>query len=141
MSEDCHGPEWEATQKKLQAASEVNPEDVPESAAGFIAAFADIANQVHQTAIDKGWWEKDRNFGEMIALMHSELSEALEGDRNGDPPSEHIPMFSAVEEELADVIIRAMDMSRAMNYRVAPAIIAKMMFNAGRPHKHGGKKY
>ena len=38
----------------------------------------EFQKEVHQTAIDHGWWETDRNIGEQIALMHSELSEALE---------------------------------------------------------------
>lgn len=42
-----------------------------------------LVQQAHQNAIDKGWYDEPRTFGEMIALMHSELSEALEDHRNG----------------------------------------------------------
>jgi NTP pyrophosphatase (non-canonical NTP hydrolase) len=80
-----------------------------------------------------------RNDGEMIALMHSELSEALEGYRHGNPPSDHISEFSALEEEMADVVIRVMDYAQARNLNVAMAIIRKLEFNAGRGYKHGGK--
>lgn len=76
-----------------------------------------------------------------IALMHSELSEMLEAYRHGNPPSEHIPAFSAVEEELADIVIRVMDHGGARGMRVAEAILAKMDFNANRPIKHGGKVF
>lgn len=82
-----------------------------------------------------------RNDAELVALMHSELSEALEGLRHGNPPSDHITKFSAVEEEYADVIIRIMDHARARGFRVAEAVIDKIAFNASRPHKHGGKKF
>jgi len=82
-----------------------------------------------------------RNTGEALALMHSELSEALEGDRHGNPPSEHIPEFSALEEELADVVIRALDFGKGRGLNVAQAVLAKVEYNHNRPYKHGGKKY
>jgi len=107
----------------------------------FIEAFNLVADSVHRNAVNKGWWETERNNGEIIALMHSELSEALEYIRHGNPESDHIPGFSGLEEEFADVIIRIMDMAPARNLRIAEAIIAKMEFNANRPHKHGGKAF
>lgn len=107
----------------------------------FVFAMDGACHEVHEIAKAHGWWEEDRNNGEMIALMHSELSEALEGLRHGNPPSGHIPEFSAVEEELADVVIRVMDMSQKRGYRLGEAILSKMEFNKGRPHKHGGKAF
>lgn len=101
-----------------------------------------LCHQVHEIAKDKGWWDvKERNNGELIALMHSELSEALEGLRHGNGPSEHIPEFNCAEEELADTVIRIADMCAARGWRLGEAIIAKMEFNEGRSHKHGGKKF
>lgn len=84
---------------------------------------------------------RERNDGEMIALMHSELSEALEALRHGNGPSDHIPEFSGVEEELADVVIRIADYAQKRGLRVAEAIIAKMAFNNNREHRHGGKAF
>jgi NTP pyrophosphatase (non-canonical NTP hydrolase) len=104
----------------------------------FVALFAAFSERVHDWAVGKGFWEGgDRNDGEAIALMHSELSEALEGLRHGNPPSDHIPEFSAAEEELADCIIRIMDLASARHWRVGEAIVAKMAFNDDRPYKHG----
>ena len=54
---------------------------------------------------------------------------------------DHIPEFSGVEEEFADVVIRIMDYSKQMGLDVAGAVIAKKEFNKNREYKHGGKKF
>jgi len=104
-------------------------------------AFQACGARIYKIAKEHGWWDKERNDGEIIALMHSELSEALEALRHGNPPSEHIPQFSGVEEEMADVVIRVMDFCEARGYDLAGAIEAKITFNANRPHMHGGKLF
>lgn len=76
-----------------------------------------------------------------LALMHSEISEALEGYRDGNPPSEKLDGFSQVEEELADLVIRIMDHCAAREFRVAEAVVAKMKYNRKRPVRHGNRKY
>jgi NTP pyrophosphatase (non-canonical NTP hydrolase) len=107
----------------------------------FAIEFDATAQEVNQIATEKGWWKGERNEGELIALMHSELSEALEAMRHGNPPDDKIPEFSGVEAELTDVIIRIMDMAAAKGYRVGDAIVAKINYNKNRPYKHGGKKF
>ena len=103
----------------------------------FTEAFNAVAKDVHQNAVEKGFWDFGRNDGEMIALCHSELSEALEFLRNDNAMDDKIPEFLGVEAELADVIIRIMDMARGRNWRVAEALEAKIAYNTTRKRKHG----
>jgi NTP pyrophosphatase (non-canonical NTP hydrolase) len=108
---------------------------------------------MHAISASRGWWTNletgapaPRNFGEMIALMHSELSEALEGDRKN-LASDHIPGFSMVEEEFADELIRIFDCAGAMGLRLGEAFQAKCQFNLVREDHSiearvaGGKQY
>lgn len=95
----------------------------------FADSFATFQREVHNTAVAKGWWNNPRNQGEAIALMHSELSEALEAMRAG------------VEAELADVVIRIMDFATGFGFDVTSAIVAKAAMNRTRPVMHGGKAF
>jgi NTP pyrophosphatase (non-canonical NTP hydrolase) len=106
----------------------------------FISFFNYVSTKVHETAKSKGWWDNDRNDGELIALMHSELSEALEALRH-DAVDDKIPAFLGVEAELADCIIRILDVAKARDWKVAEAIIEKIKFNDTRERMHGGKKF
>ena len=107
----------------------------------------------HKTATEAGWYVDPhtgepivRNFGEVVALMHSELSEALEADRKG-LMDDKLPHRDGREVEFADCIIRILDTAAAMGLDVPGALIEKNRFNRQRAdHKlaaraAGGKKY
>ena len=103
----------------------------------FLDCLDCVSAMIHQNARDKGFYETPPNDLERFALMHSEISEACEGVRHGNPASEHIPNFSAVEEEMADTIIRILDYSVYRGLHIGEAILAKHEFNKTRPHRHG----
>lgn len=109
--------------------------------AEFIAAFNTITKQVHQIAVEHGWWDSDRSDGETIALCHSELSEALEAARNGYPADDKLPDHGNYEVEMADTIIRIMDDAGRRGINLGKVIIDKINYNRNRPYKHGGKRF
>lgn len=112
----------------------------------FELAFASTAQQVYANAKAKGFWDgyshgglTIEQVGLKLSLIHSELSEALEAAREGYPDSKKIPEIGNFEEELADAVIRIMDLSHSMGLDVGAAIIKKMAYNVTRPHMHGKK--
>ena len=107
----------------------------------FMASFDMLALRQFTINQKHGFYDKPVDDGTRIALIHSELSEALEADRHGNPPDDKIPEFIGMEAELADAVLRIMDFSVHRNLRVGQALVAKLKYNAGRPRMHGGKKY
>jgi NTP pyrophosphatase (non-canonical NTP hydrolase) len=92
-----------------------------------------LCAQAFETAKSKGWHDEPREMGTLLALIHSEVSEALEADRKGDAEN--------FVEELADVCIRIFDLCGAKEIDLEAAILKKMERNKGRSYKHGGKAY
>lgn len=108
----------------------------------------DYAEMCHKA--NKKWWPEDvktRNKGEAIALMHSELSEALEAERK-DLMDDKLPHRLGAEVELVDCMIRILDYAHAFEYDLEGAFHEKMEYNAKRADhklenrmKKGGKKF
>lgn len=92
----------------------------------------EFCNEAYEIAKSKGWHDTKREVPELIALIHSEVSEALEADRKDD--------YDNFKEELADVCIRIFDLCGSMDIDLNEAIEKKMEKNRKRPYKHG-KKY
>lgn len=97
----------------------------------------ELCKTAHRAATRKGFWDEERNDGELLMLICSEAGECLEYLRHNNPKSDHISKFSGAEEELADMIIRICDMAQARNWKLEEAILAKLKYNESRPKKHG----
>ena len=90
-----------------------------------------LQKELHQNALDHGWWEDVRPIPEILCLIHSEVSEALEAYRDDD--------MENFAEELADVAIRVLDAAEGYEIDLESEILKKHEINKTRPYRHGGK--
>ncbi len=102
----------------------------------------ELVERSHRNAVEKGFYDRmDTNIGERIALMHSELSEALEHQRETTElgitftGSNNKPDGFIVE--LADCIIRIADLCGHYGLNLEQALELKMQYNKSREYKHG----
>jgi len=124
----------------LHTAIDMQDSDLSEEFEGNFSRIVEFYSEyINDWAHEKGFHDDEREMGTAIALMHSELSEALEAHREGIPESTKIEGFSELEEELADTVIRIMDFCEHKNYNLSYAIHAKLAYNKQRPYKHGKK--
>lgn len=124
-----------------------------------------LSKEIHEGNKSRGFWDEKPRFGEIIALITSELSEALEADRKGKKAAleafekryievkkskgnveldnnEYSRLFrnyikDSIEDELADAAIRIFDYCGAEGIDIESHIMYKLKYNATRPYKHG----
>ena len=107
----------------------------------------ELVKEIHNNNVKAGWWtdlntgeRKDRNVGELLCLVHSEISEAMEGIRKN-LKDDKLPHRSMFEVELADAIIRIFDIAGAYNLDLGGAMQEKIDFNKSREdHKIENRK-
>lgn len=121
-------------------------------------AINKLATEVYQNNKEKGFWEdyftltnlsdnyvKDSAqakavhslfIAQRIALIHSELSEALEADRK-DLMDDKLTHRKGLEVELADALIRILDMAGGLELDIGGAVEEKLAYNKSRPYRHG----
>lgn len=108
-----------------------------------MGALNELRDQCHEMAKEKGWYDGgDRNIGELLMLVVTEVAEAMEEHRRGRMGVWYSGRYSKPEGfpiEIADVLIRCFDLAGALGINLDEAVILKMDFNATRPHRHGGK--
>ena len=99
--------------------------------------FEALSLDIHQMNYANGFWDNVQdNFSSKIALVHSELSEALEADRKN-LMDDKLPDRHGREVELADAMIRIFDLAGRYDMDLGGALVAKIAYNASRPYKHG----
>lgn len=105
--------------------------------------LSELQRAVHMTAQRHGWWDEPRSLPEMLCLVHSEVSEALESYRAGWAPAATYHREDGKPEgipsELADIVIRVLDMCEWYHIDLESVIVEKTAYNETRSHRHGGK--
>ena len=118
-----------------------------------IVGLNECVKDCHEAAVEGGWWHDsqgkkiERNVGELLCLIHSEISEAMEGARKGLMDT-HLKHKSMMEVELADAIIRIFDLAESKGFNLGQTIYEKLEYNKSRADhkiknriKEGGKKF
>jgi NTP pyrophosphatase (non-canonical NTP hydrolase) len=88
--------------------------------------------EIHENAINHGWYDENRPILELLCLIHSEVSEALEAYRKRD--------YGNFKEEMADIVIRVFDMAEYLDIDIETEMDKKHEINKNRSYKHGNKR-
>jgi NTP pyrophosphatase (non-canonical NTP hydrolase) len=113
----------------------------------FEISINNLVSKVYQQNLNAGWHSKPREIGTCLMLIVSEISEAMEGDRKS-LMDDHLPHRKMLEVELADAVIRIMDLAGREGLDLGGAMMEKLYYNSKRldhkienREKEGGKKY
>lgn len=122
----------------------------------LISGLNQAAETVHNAARKNGFWDKESSVAEKLMLIVTELGEACEADRNGKKAASVFPYTTPMndydteffrrnykdtfEDELADVMIRLLDLAGGLGIDIEWHVNAKFEYNQTRPYKHG-KEY
>jgi NTP pyrophosphatase (non-canonical NTP hydrolase) len=108
--------------------------------------FRRMQEEVYRLNSSKGWFDDDRTVGDMVALLHAEVSEILEAyrhwelkDATGLPVGSSMAKPEGVGSEMADCLIRLLDMAKRWDVDLIAEYDRKMRFNWTRPYRHGRK--
>jgi hypothetical protein len=154
---------WEAVREFEEEMREMTP--LSEGLDNMLRGLNRFADEVHQNAVDHGWWDDPPEFPTIAALIHSEVSEALEEYRDGklevyfvaereQEDGKIIPEVrtdwgdgsfdgekpQGVAVELADAILRILDYCGRCSIDIEYVLRVKHEYNLTRPRKHGGKR-
>ena len=146
--------------RKVFANEYIDDRAIPMPGTAPDLGVTELVSAAHGNAVNHGFWDNPPEFGTSVALIHSELSEALEEMRAGNrirpgqpippvyysgggyvstAPSENCHKPEGYATELADAVIRIADLCGYMGIDLAAVIREKMAYNATRPYKHGKK--
>ena len=111
-----------------------------------------LQEESYKIAKEHGWWDEERNFGELLMLCVTELAEAMEEWRQGRTPWESYsinsdengvayenPKPEGIPSELADVLIRIADLAQHYGINLTEVVLQKMEYNKTRLYRHGSK--
>ncbi len=136
---------------KHRASEQIKKDKLKNATALYNAGYrkgkpiSEYVKEVHENAVAHGWYDGgEKNFGELLMLITTEAAEVMEEYRKGkgfkETYTDEKGKMCGIPSELADIVIRVMDLCGYYGIDLEQAIKEKHEYNKSRPYKHGGKK-